>query len=339
MNSKEVKDLMEAYASIYDQQESSDLEEGMGLSVGTSKLAGKLFSNPRTSAEEGAKNFQKNIADPVGHAVKGAARAVLGVGDKKNEAMKQKRRPAQEEIDLSDVIQGHLISEGYATNEEAALVIMQNMSDTWVNSIEEQMSDCYYDIVEEYLISEGATQEESQYIMAYMTEDLIDEGILGAALKVASNLVKSGGAAKVAKVAKKLPGGDKVVKALSSAMKGSGAGKNALGKLGSGNITTKGMDLTPKGGRAAELAKRLRVGPERSDTSAKMKIIQRARAQVKAAEKQFDMGNASQRYVDDAKAALDKYLKAGYSKYGASSPNTYGRGSKAAKRARQLADK
>jgi hypothetical protein len=67
--------------------------EGMGLSIGASKLAGRLLSNPRTSPEEGAKNFQKNLADPVGHAVKGAAKAVLGVGDEKNKQMMQKRRP------------------------------------------------------------------------------------------------------------------------------------------------------------------------------------------------------------------------------------------------------
>jgi phage-related protein len=70
-----------------------NIVEGMGLSVGTSKLAGKLLSNPRTSPEKGAKNFQKNVTDPIGHAVKGAAKVVLGVGDKKNKEMMQKRRP------------------------------------------------------------------------------------------------------------------------------------------------------------------------------------------------------------------------------------------------------
>jgi hypothetical protein len=67
--------------------------EGMGLSVGASKLAGKLLSNPRTTPEQGARNFQRNLADPVGHTIKGAAKTVLGVGDKKNDAMMQKRRP------------------------------------------------------------------------------------------------------------------------------------------------------------------------------------------------------------------------------------------------------
>lgn len=82
-----------AIASAMSEDWKENIFEGMGLSVGASKLAGRLLSNPRTSAEQGAKNFQKNVADPVGHAVKGAARAVLGVGEKKNREMMQKRRP------------------------------------------------------------------------------------------------------------------------------------------------------------------------------------------------------------------------------------------------------
>jgi len=82
-----------AIVSVMSEEWKQSIDEGMGLSVGASKLAGKLLSNPRTSPEEGARNFQKNLADPVGHAVKGAAKTVLGVGNKKNEAMLQKRRP------------------------------------------------------------------------------------------------------------------------------------------------------------------------------------------------------------------------------------------------------
>ena len=83
----------QAIASAMSKDWKQNIIEGMGLSVGASKLAGRLLSNPRTSPEEGAKNFQKNLADPVGHAVKGAAKAVLGVGEKKDREMMQKRRP------------------------------------------------------------------------------------------------------------------------------------------------------------------------------------------------------------------------------------------------------
>ena len=38
-------------------------------------------------------------------------------------------------FDIFDTIKGHLIDEGYADTEEAALQIMANMSEEWKNSI------------------------------------------------------------------------------------------------------------------------------------------------------------------------------------------------------------
>jgi hypothetical protein len=47
-------------------------------------------------------------------------------------------KPLQmQDFDPFDVIQGHLIDEGYADTEEAALVIMSNMSEDWIQSIVE----------------------------------------------------------------------------------------------------------------------------------------------------------------------------------------------------------
>jgi hypothetical protein len=86
-----------------------DVKEGAGLSVGISKLAGQLNANPRTSAEQGAKNFQKNVADPIGKAVKGAARAVLqpaNMSPEAQKARKDKYRP--EEVQL----EGEMVDEG-----------------------------------------------------------------------------------------------------------------------------------------------------------------------------------------------------------------------------------
>ena len=79
-----------------------EVKEGAGLSVGISKLAGNLLSNPRTSSEQGAKSFQKNLADPIGKAVKGAARAVLQPANMSPEAQKARRdkyRPEEVEFD------------------------------------------------------------------------------------------------------------------------------------------------------------------------------------------------------------------------------------------------
>lgn len=79
-----------------------DVKEGAGLSVGISKLVGSALSNPRTSAEQGAKNFQKNIADPVGKAVKGAVRSALQPANMSPEAQKARRdkyRPEEVEFE------------------------------------------------------------------------------------------------------------------------------------------------------------------------------------------------------------------------------------------------
>ena len=97
--------------------------------------------------------------------------------------------------------------------------------------------------------------------------------------------------------------------------------------------------------RGAELRRRYNTGPEKSDTSVKRAIINRARDNASRAQGQVDRGNASQSYADKATGAVNSYLKAGYSKYGADRSDSggmggsggSGRGSKAAKRAAALA--
>ena len=68
-----------------------DVKEGAGLSVGISNLVGRLNANPRTSAEQGAKDFQKNVADPVGKVVKDTARTVLQPANMSPEAQKARK--------------------------------------------------------------------------------------------------------------------------------------------------------------------------------------------------------------------------------------------------------
>jgi len=79
-----------------------DVKEGAGLSVGISKAVGTLLSNPRTSPEQGAKNFQKNVTDPIGKAVKGAVRAVVqpaNMSPEAQKARKDKYRPEEVELE------------------------------------------------------------------------------------------------------------------------------------------------------------------------------------------------------------------------------------------------
>jgi hypothetical protein len=79
-----------------------NVKEGLGLSVGISKAVGQIGSNPRTSSEQGAKNFQKNVTDPVGKAVKGAVRAVVQPANNSSAAQKareNKYRPEEVELE------------------------------------------------------------------------------------------------------------------------------------------------------------------------------------------------------------------------------------------------
>ena len=49
----------------------------------------------------------------------------------------RKKEMQNNSVDLFDIVKGHLMSEGYADTEEAALAIMANMSEEWRQSIVE----------------------------------------------------------------------------------------------------------------------------------------------------------------------------------------------------------
>ena len=86
--------------------------------------------------------------------------------------------------------------------------------------------------------------------------------------------------------------------------------------------------------RGEQLRKKYNVGPERSDTSAKRKILDKTRARAERDQKQYGGSVYSKRVADKSKAAHDRYLKGGYSKYGAD--DRRGSGNKARKRAAAL---
>ena len=86
--------------------------------------------------------------------------------------------------------------------------------------------------------------------------------------------------------------------------------------------------------RGEQLRKKYNVGPEKSDTSAKRQILDRSRARAERDEKEYGGSRYSKSVADKSKAAHDRYLKAGYSKYGAG--DARGKGNKARKRAEAL---
>lgn len=86
--------------------------------------------------------------------------------------------------------------------------------------------------------------------------------------------------------------------------------------------------------RGAYLRRRYNVGPERSDTSAKRQILDRSRARAERDQERYGGSVYTKKVAQQSQDAHDRYLRAGYSKYGADLK--HGRGSKAAKRAAAL---
>lgn len=86
--------------------------------------------------------------------------------------------------------------------------------------------------------------------------------------------------------------------------------------------------------RGEQLRKKYNIGPEKSDTSAKMLILKKTRAKKEADQKQYGGSVYSRGVAKKSADTHDRYLRAGYSKYGAD--DARGRGNKAAKRAAAL---
>jgi len=92
--------------------------------------------------------------------------------------------------------------------------------------------------------------------------------------------------------------------------------------------------------RGEQLRRKHNVGPEKSDTSAKRQILDRTRAKAERDEKEFGGSVYTKSVADKSADAHDRYLKAGYSKYGAThtagKAPKQGSGNKARRRAAAL---
>ena len=112
MNSQELRDLSEAYMSVYQLDEISP-----ELVLAASKAAGKKGKPAQAS------RLYKKFA----------ARDQAA-----NYAKYQRSSVKKEETDLYDIILSHLLDEGYAETQEQAEVIMVNMSEDWREDIVEK---------------------------------------------------------------------------------------------------------------------------------------------------------------------------------------------------------
>jgi hypothetical protein len=122
MRDQEFLNLIEAYASIYEKKE-SEMESG---EKGESEKG-------KSEKDEGGKH--KEGKHPKGKEEKGEK-----VTEKEG---KETEKEMKESADLFDYILEHLVAEGYADTNKAALAIMANMSEEWKQSIVEGATGAY----------------------------------------------------------------------------------------------------------------------------------------------------------------------------------------------------
>ena len=166
MDSKQVKDLMEAYASVYSSLNEEEMEDAenegkekegkeSGKDEGGKHKEGK---HKKGKEEPGEKKTEKEDVEEglnpiaVNKEPKKGGPSTLGqlIGDKLagDKSFTKGKPPTavvhgikkeEVETDLFDVILEYLVAEGYADTNKAALAIMANMSEEWKQSIVEQL--------------------------------------------------------------------------------------------------------------------------------------------------------------------------------------------------------
>jgi hypothetical protein len=122
MTSKEILNLCETYyCDMYELDEAGRMHSASDQQVGFARIKagesggeghGKVRSDDEISQEKGGKEFLERIK-------------------------KTKKNPKyqKEQVDIYDLILSHLLDEGFADTEEAATVIMANMSEEWREEI------------------------------------------------------------------------------------------------------------------------------------------------------------------------------------------------------------
>lgn len=152
-NQKQYSLLMEAYNSVYDNISESHFKVGDEVICKDSGMEGEVIKLDKPDGKEDEKYYTVKRED--GKKVKYAPKELKlaeeakngGVPRKKEEKFHKKldtlvhktfgkrEEEMKEEFDIFDVILEHLVAEGYADTNKAALAIMANMSEEWRQSI------------------------------------------------------------------------------------------------------------------------------------------------------------------------------------------------------------
>jgi len=135
MEAQNVRDLMEAYTSVYYPQE--EVEQLDEASPRISRSMGRRARRYREDQQQSA-----HMASVAAHQEK--MKNDPEYREKHENARKVHQRDQNESYDLFDCILEYLVAEGYADTNENALVIMANMSEDWRESIVETVMGSQY---------------------------------------------------------------------------------------------------------------------------------------------------------------------------------------------------
>jgi hypothetical protein len=141
---KEYAGLLEAFNSVYASREVEQLDEGMTMKDFKQQRSRQKEEPPiRKRGGISAPEDERSIGGEANRRNKDYWASVVGKNRDRGAGNKAKRRAAElnkEEVetDLFDYILEHLVAEGYADTNKAALAIMANMSEEWKQSIVEQ---------------------------------------------------------------------------------------------------------------------------------------------------------------------------------------------------------
>jgi hypothetical protein len=156
MTSKKYLTLREAYASIYEKKEKPEMEDD---SKHEEEEGEKKSKHSKKEKEEESESVEEGFGEKAAELLDKGTKKIQSGLEKMGVPINRTKRqmgtsPRGEKLmrdagvgpsekptglnnsaDLFDIVKGHLMSEGYADTEEAALAIMANMSEEWRQTI------------------------------------------------------------------------------------------------------------------------------------------------------------------------------------------------------------
>jgi hypothetical protein len=133
---KEYAGLMEAFNAVYENQE--QLDEAMSSYDRNRQRAAQRAAARNEARKQGKTGNVPGVGYVSPRPERETYRDSAGVERHKTGARMPKKEDQKESFDFFDVILEHLVAEGYADTNQAALAIMANMSEEWKKSIVEQ---------------------------------------------------------------------------------------------------------------------------------------------------------------------------------------------------------